>query len=79
MPTLADAIAANTRHNGPLCKVRTTRDALNKTDRATFDQALAGTASASALSRALRDLDIALPTLSIQRHRRGDCQCKADR
>lgn len=75
-PSLADAIAANVRKRGPRCGVTLLDEQLAEPQRADFRAALGnGTIPSTAISKGLATLGHDLPFLTIQRHRRGDCDC----
>jgi hypothetical protein len=75
-PSLADAITANIVKRGPRCGVALLIEQLDTGHLADLDAAMANPAiPANAISKGLEAVGHDLPALTIQRHRRRDCNC----
>ena len=77
--TLMDELAAEAMERpGPMCGVRSQLEALPEAERSWLQKALDSDYPATFLARsgafARRGIDVKYQ--SIQRHRRGDCQCR---
>jgi hypothetical protein len=77
MGKLGAAIAAeNLQRKGPACTVGVALSTLAKADAADLRAALADPGIAcTALSRALRAVDVVVSGTTLSRHRKGDCGC----
>jgi len=73
-PSLLDAINAKVTSRGPRCSVKLLD--LSPADRRDLDTAIANLAiPCSAIAKALQDRGHGVSSTSLQRHRRGECNC----
>ena len=75
---LADALAAEHQayRKGPACSIATCLDALDKSDRAALEAAVADpTVQYALLARALKAIGHPVDAGALSRHRRGECSC----
>lgn len=76
MPSLAEAIAANVRQQGPRCTVANLLPRLSKAEVKDLDAALGDpTIPATAIAQGLTAVGHKVSHSSLQRHRRGQCGC----
>ena len=73
--TLMDELAAEPGSHGPTCGVKVLIE--SHKDGAEIAAAISSGYPSTSLSRVLARRGITLKYLTIQRHRRGDCQCSS--
>jgi len=72
---LLDEVEAETRYGGNACPVGAALDGLTPKQRSEWEEVLASAAPGTAIARVSAKHGLNLKAPSIQRHRRGECQC----
>lgn len=78
MAGMFDNVQQMTARKGPRCSVAVVQEALGVQDAQDFASLVKNReVQAAAISRALREGGYRVPAATLQRHRRGDCNCGA--